>query len=137
MLGTSQQNAIQDSIEKLTCSTRVLAEDFYAHLFLSAPKLREMFPRQMSQQVVKLEQTLVYVLGAMDDTETLSPVLAELGLAHHELGATPAHYTLVKRALIAALSVRVRDWSPEHQAAWSALYDFVADRMLEGARAYG
>ncbi len=130
MLSTEQQAIIQSSIERLTCSTRQLAATFYDHLFARAPQVRQMFPPQMSPQVIKLEQTLVYVIGCMNDTETLFPILDELGEAHGGFGAEPAHYEAVGASLLDALADSIENWDDTQKAAWTALYTMVAERMI-------
>ncbi len=133
MLSSDHVHTIQMSVEHLSCTTRQLAACFYQHLFAASPSVREMFPPQMSPQVVKLEQMLVYILSTMNDPETLFPVLDELGQAHGDLGAVPAHYDAVGKALIAALRESVTGWTEEQEHAWGALYTLVCKRMMAAA----
>lgn len=137
MLSVDQQATIQASIERLNCSTRQLAANFYDHLFARAPQMRDMFSPQMSPQVIKLEQMLVYVIGCMNDTETLFPVLDELGEAHQGFGAVPAHYEAVGASLLDALADSIDGWDDTQLAAWTSLYVMVSDRMIAATRRQG
>lgn len=137
MLAPHQQALIQNSVEALECTTVDLAAVFYGKLFELAPEVRTMFPEEMSTQINKLQQTLVYVLSTMNDTRTLYPVLDELGLAHQDLGATMDHYGVVGEALLSALSENVAGWNEDHHAAWSELYVAVSGRMLDAAAQSG
>lgn len=70
------------------------------------------------------------------DMEKLTIVLKELGAAHLSRGLDleKAHYDLVGEALLDTLEKALGDeFTPETKAAWSGVYAFISEKMLEGA----
>ena len=107
---------------------------FYAQLFARAPALRRLFPEDMTQQEVKIAQTLCIVVRALEASEDLPAMLRELGARHRGYGVKPAHYRIVGEAMLAALRELVGpSFDAEQHAAWSRLFAYVARHMQSGA----
>ena len=109
------------------------AQAFYAHLFQRAPGLRTLFPADMTQQEMKLVQTLGVVAAGLDEPEQLSGLLADLGRRHRGYGVKFAHYIEVGEALVAALAdVNGDAFTDEARASWHRLYTWIAQQMRRG-----
>ncbi|MPQ98381.1 oxidoreductase [Modestobacter sp. I12A-02628] len=106
---------------------------FYAHLFLSHPGTRQMFPVSMAHQRDRLFQALGEVVARVDDLDSLLPVLRELGRDHRKFGTLAAHYPAVGASLLATLQHFDPDWDAARAADWTAAYELVASVMIEAA----
>lgn len=110
------------------------ARAFYARLFELAPGVRALFRGDMAAQEMKLAQTLVTVVGGLDQAEGLVPTIEALGRAHRGYGAKAAHYPVVGQALVDTLAAfNGPAFDPEARAAWERLYSWVAQHMMQGA----
>lgn len=87
----------------------VAALVFYQELFRIDPTLRHLFRDDISGQGRKLMEMLGAVLRLLDDPARLVPILEELGLRHVGYGVLPAHYPIVRQALVAMLRQKLRD----------------------------
>ena len=74
---------------------------FYAHLFLTHPELRPMFPIRMTGQREKLVGALGAVVSSVDNLDDVIPVLEQLGRDHRRFRAVTEHYTAVGASLLA------------------------------------
>jgi len=109
------------------------AKAFYGHLFERAPGLRALFPLDMSQQEMKLEQTLGVVAASLDEPEKITDLLADLGRRHRGYGVKFAHYVEVGIALLDALAdVNGDNFSAEARASWERLYTWISQQMRRG-----
>src|SRR5918993_1325417 len=107
---------------------------FYAHLFLTHPEVRDMFPIRMSEQRDKLVTALGAAVSNVDQLDKVVPVLEQLGRDHRRFGAVTAHYDAVGASLLAALRHFLGPaWTPELHAAWSEAYGTVAKVMVTAA----
>ncbi len=109
------------------------ATRFYAQLFDRAPALRRLFPVDMTQQRMKLMQTLGVVAAGLDEPEKLTGTLEALGARHRGYGVKFAHYVEVGEALMAALAeVNGSAFDGNARAAWQRLYAWVSEQMRRG-----
>jgi len=110
------------------------AELFYAKLFQISPHLREMFPKDMREQRVKLVETLTYAVNGLRHPEILLPVVRDLGKRHIGFKVRPEHYKLVGAALISAMEQGLGPkFTPEIKMAWQACIAFIASEMIAAA----
>jgi hemoglobin-like flavoprotein len=79
------------------------ARIFYAKLFEAAPGVRPMFPPDLELQSRKLTMALDTIVANLENPETNSHLLAEMGKRHAGYGARPEHYHLVIETMIAAM----------------------------------
>lgn len=121
-------NAVAPSADKLT-------EVFYATLFERYPSVKPLFADlDMETQGKRLVQSLVTIVGNLEDGEKLSTFLKKLGFDHVGYGAEAPHYDAVGECLLHALSVVAGDlWNDELTQAWTDAYGAIAGLMLEGA----
>lgn len=106
---------------------------FYAHLFLSHPETRELFPVSMAHQRDRLFQALGEVMARVDDLDSLVPILQQLGRDHRKFGTVAEHYPAVGASLLATLEHFDDQWDDRLAADWTAAYQLVAQVMVEAA----
>jgi len=106
---------------------------FYAHLFLSHPETRAMFPVSMAHQRDRLFAALGDVVARVDDLDALVPMLKQLGRDHRKFGTAAEHYPAVGASLLATLQHFDPGWNADLAADWTAAYELVAQVMIEAA----
>src|SRR6476619_4073887 len=77
---------------------------FYAHLFVSHPELRSMFPLVMSAQRDRLVGALGRVVSSVDDLGSVVPFVQQLGRDHRRFSVIAEHYDAVGASLLWTLS---------------------------------
>ena len=107
---------------------------FYAHLFLSHPETRRMFPVSMATQRDRLFAALGEVVSKVDDLDALVPILQQLGRDHRKFGTAAEHYPAVGASLLATLQHFDDDWNVELAQDWTAAYQLVAQVMIDAAQ---
>jgi len=106
---------------------------FYAHVFLTHPETREMFPVSMATQRDRLFAALGEVMARVDDLDALVPILQQLGRDHRKFGAVAAHYPAVGASLLATLEHFDAEWDDAVAASWAEAYGVIADVMIGAA----
>jgi methyl-accepting chemotaxis protein len=107
---------------------------FYQNLFAADPALRPLFKGNMVEQGHKLTQMLGVAVSKLDDLETLVPVLQDLARRHVGYGVQASHYQTVGAALLKTLAQGLGDeFTPPVREAWVAVYDVVADVMVNAS----
>ncbi len=107
---------------------------FYALVFLRHPELRELFPAAMDQQRDRLFRALLTAAKHVDDGETLTAYLANLGRGHRKYGTLPDHYPSLGECLIGALTRYASEmWNEEVEAAWVRAYTAISQIMIDAA----
>src|SRR3978361_1982749 len=104
---------------------------FYAHLFLSHPETRALFPVSMAHQRDRLFAALGDVVARVDDLDALVPILQQLGRDHRKFGTLAVHYPAVGASLLATLEHFDDEWTPELAKDWTEAYTLVAEVMVE------
>ncbi len=131
--------AVQASCAVVADRPVQLAELFYEHLFAMAPHLRQMFPPDMTGQMVKMTEALLGAIAqlAERDTAELEDALRELGATHRvRYGVQSDHYLYIGHALTRAVRDVAGPWySGALSSAWIGLYQWVAAHMTAGADA--
>jgi hemoglobin-like flavoprotein len=126
------------SFRRLEGRAKELTRTFYEHLFAARPDLEALFPRDMSEQRLKLAGALQLALEHLERPERLTPLLEELGRRHAPYGVREEDFDAVGKALLSALALHEgNDWNARLADAWSHAYDLIATAMLRGLRAGG
>ncbi|MFJ8474962.1 globin domain-containing protein [Kitasatospora sp. NPDC094011] len=108
----------------------VVAEYFYRHLFEHDPALRGLFAEHLDEQQDRLFAALGALVTHLEDTDTALGLLRDLGTRHAAHGALVEHFPAVGASLLATLAHYAGDeWTPETEAAWTAVYAVVSDTM--------
>ncbi|SNS22997.1 NAD(P)H-flavin reductase [Geodermatophilus saharensis] len=106
---------------------------FYAHLFLTHPETRQLFPVSMAHQRDRLFAALGEVVARVDDLDSLVPILQQLGRDHRKFGTVTEHYPAVGASLLATLEHFDEEWDEALAADWTAAYELVASVMVQAA----
>ena len=127
-------DALETSFDLVAPRGDELMNIFYARLFVAAPGVRTLFPRDMETQKKMLLSALVLLRQSLRNLEEIVPTLRDLGARHLAYGARPEHYPVVGAALISAMAeIAGPDWAPEYEQAWADAFDVVAGAMIAGA----
>jgi len=111
-----------------------VASYFYAHLFITNPELRALFPLTMSAQRDRLVGALGRIVSSVDDLGSVVPFVEQLGRDHRRFSVVGEHYDAVGGSLLWTLSHFLGDeWTPEVAADWAAAYGVVATTMIGAA----
>lgn len=111
-----------------------LAEVFYTRLFAAAPRLRSMFPDDLSVQASKLTAALDAVVGTLERPEENARLLGDLGRRHAAYGARPEHYQLVTETLLHAMKqVLGSELSDREAGEWRTALRLIAEQMIAAA----
>ena len=131
-----QTYLIRKTFAEVQHSQHVAALVFYQRLFALDPSLQPMFRGDIEVQAQKLTDMLGVLITMLDSPEHLDAELRAMGARHKEYGVKDEHYETVGRALLDMLAgVLHNQWTPEAQAAWTALYGTVESAMKAGAAA--
>jgi hemoglobin-like flavoprotein len=127
---------VQESFAKVAPISETAAVLFYDRLFEIAPKVKAMFPTDMTEQRRKLMATLAVVVGGLGNLESVLPAASALAKRHVSYGAKAEHYPLVGSALLWTLEKGLGDgWTPDVAEAWTAAYGTLSGFMI--SEAYG
>ncbi len=134
-LGQAQKRLVQTTFAKVEPIAEAAAELFYDKLFELDPALKVLFKGDIKEQGRKLMATLKVAVKGLDDLEKLVPVLQELGRRHAGYGVQDKDYGTVAAALLWTLGQGLKDdFSPEVEAAWTAVYGILAETMKAAAK---
>ncbi|MBC7810754.1 MAG: hemin receptor [Burkholderiales bacterium] len=122
-----QRQLVTLSFARLVPISNEAAAIFYNRLWDIAPETRSLFhTTDMTQQGMKIMQTLGIAVRALHDLDTVSPMLHDLGKRHMSYGVTRDQYELVKSALLWMIEQCLKkDFTPDTRAAWIAAYDLI------------
>ena len=127
---------VQESFAKVAPISETAAVLFYDRLFDIAPKVRSMFPTDLTEQRRKLMATLAVVVGGLGNLESVLPAASALAKRHVSYGAKAEHYPVVGAALLWTLEKGLGDgWTPDVAEAWTAAYGTLSGFMI--SEAYG
>jgi nitric oxide dioxygenase len=131
-----QVTLVQESFAKVAPISETAAVLFYDRLFEIAPKVKAMFPSDMTEQRRKLMATLAVVVGGLGNLESVLPAASALAKRHVSYGAKAEHYPVVGSALLWTLEKGLGDaWTPDVAEAWTAAYGTLSGFMI--SEAYG
>ncbi|HEY7173955.1 MAG TPA: globin domain-containing protein [Micromonosporaceae bacterium] len=112
-----------------------VAQYFYARIFLSDPKLRDLFPLHLDATRARLLGAIVTAVQTIDDPERFDDYLRGLGRDHRKFRIESVHFGLIGQALIDALRAFAGErWSPAYEQAWQDAYREIARKMLAAAQ---
>ena len=134
VLNSDQISSLRSSFAALEPLAPVVAGRFYSRLFELDPSLRGLFHGDMRSQGQKLMGMLGFIVGNLEEPETLVPAVEELGIRHAGYRVEPRHYETVGVALIAAMADTLGEaFTREAAGAWREAYDFLAKVMIDAA----
>lgn len=123
--------AVQNSFDRVFPIKEDFAKTFYTHLFEIAPQARPMFPDDMTEQRLKLTDTLSYTVRHLERPEVVEEAVQGLARRHIRYGALPEHFAPVGTALIYALQHHTPGGLSDLEAeGWLEAYMWISDQML-------
>jgi len=125
--------SLKSSYAEVTATERQLASRFYDELFSAAPNLRPLFPQDLKELLGHFEAALALVIWNLDEMNTLSGPLRDLGARHVHWGARPEDYVIARDALVTAIGALSPAWNAELEQHWRAAVTAIIVPMLEGA----
>jgi NAD(P)H-flavin reductase/hemoglobin-like flavoprotein len=118
-------------------SEKVMAH-FFATLFARNPELRPMFPLSLGESRRLVFGALTRCAWSLDQPESLSRWLGELGRDHRKFGVAEHHYRPFCDALLATVQAFCTgSWSARAQAAWQRALAAITAAMTAGGAAAG
>jgi hemoglobin-like flavoprotein len=119
------------SLAGLLAKGDALSAMFYGLLFERYPHLRELFPKDMTGQRMKLSQTLAWIVTYLDSHDQVLNLIRELGKRHVGYGAKPEHYPLIRDTLVEAMGRTAgAEWSEGRAEDWRLSIDLIARHMM-------
>ncbi|SHJ90557.1 Hemoglobin-like flavoprotein [Pseudonocardia thermophila] len=129
--------AVRQSLQAVVDRPLELAEVFYEELFAMEPRLRAVFPHDLSGQMYKMTEMLLAAITGLTepDLSQLEARLHELGRRHFfRYGVEPWQYTYIGHALVRAVrEVAGPAFSGAMSSSWIALAQWVTAHMIAGA----
>ncbi|MFQ5537981.1 MAG: globin domain-containing protein [Gemmatimonadota bacterium] len=123
---------LEVSYEKLRPRLDEFVASFYSR-FKSDPALARLFDGVGEEaERRKLHQAMAFIVSGARSTETLAPVLQELGRKHAAYGMRREHYPSFREAFTHALS-EVLTESDGERCEWGRALDLIAHHLLKGA----
>jgi NAD(P)H-flavin reductase/hemoglobin-like flavoprotein len=125
---------VKESFSSLAKNAEAAMEHFYARLFVRYPEIRSMFPHAMHDHMQRVFAALARIVWAIDNPDSLTAYLSQLGLVHRKFGVKERHY----EPFLAVLAETVRhfsgaDWTVQTQAAWDKALARASSVMLAAA----
>ncbi len=127
---------IRSSFSEISAEPRALASLFYTELFAVAPRLRTLFPVDLTSLQGHFEAALALVTRNLEEMQTIEQPLRDLGAQHVQWGAKPEDYVVVREALIRAIRLSSRAWTDTLERDWRRAITDIAVPMLQGAAVY-
>ncbi|MBU2731309.1 globin domain-containing protein [Acidithiobacillus ferridurans] len=111
-----------------------VAEHFYNYMFTHFPEVRKMFPGDMTEQRVRLFNSVILIATNIDTMEVLVPYLKELGVGHIKYDTRPEHYPIVGKSLLNTLKHFLgAAWTQEMAESWIEAYNLASTVCIEAA----
>src|SRR5262245_61822346 len=124
---------VKGSFAVVTTRPAFLAARFYHELFRMAPKLRPLFPTDLTLLQGHFESALALVVRNLDEVEALREPLRDLGAQHVHWGARPEDYVTAREALIRAIGALSPSWTASLEQHWRNAITAIIVTMLQGA----
>lgn len=134
MLSEKSRPYIDASVPVLKEHGMAVTTRFYESMFAEHPELTNMF--NMGNQANGAQQqalaSAVFAYAANhSNADALAPVLGRIAHKHASVGLTSAHYPIVGRHLLGAISTTLGDAAtPELMAAWDEAYWLIAGELI-------
>ena len=107
---------------------------FYSKLFFDHPEVRNLFPKDMSDQHLKLISKFNVVVARLDHLEDLRSDIEAMARRHVGYGVSPQQYAFVGAALLWTLARGLgQDWTPAVAEAWQTCYEHLSSIMIQAA----
>jgi hemoglobin-like flavoprotein len=128
-----QKKLVKNTWKMVAPMADAAARRFYDRLFEIDASAQTLFKSSdLPEQRRKLVQALSLVVQGIDDLAALTPVLADLGRRHAQLGVTESQYESVGAALLWTFEQSLGStWTADVKLAWAGAYAVLAGVMKE------
>lgn len=124
------QLELQASLHLMLQDEVAFARLFYDKVFTIAPQARALFRSNMTDQGRLLTHMLGGIVYSLSRPAHLTTGLKKLGQSHIKYGVKPAHYPIVKQAMMEAIDETLGNLKTGKSLdAWSTALDFVMNAM--------
>jgi len=131
-----QKMLVERTFRRVANESDIVAAQFYARLFETAPPLALLFKGDMTEQGQKLMQMIAIAVGALNRLDTLGPAVEALGSRHVAYRVKKEDYQTFGSALLWTLERFLgTEFTPEVKDAWTAVYGLLTE--VATAKAYG
>ena len=127
---------VRNSHAALPAEGRQLSARFYQELFAAAPRLRPLFPTDLTNLQGHFESALALVVRNLSEVGGLQDALRDLGAQHVHWGARPEDYVTAREALVTAIGALSPAWTAQLEQDWRDAVTAIVVPMLEGAAVY-
>ena len=111
-----------------------VAAHFYDTMFQHFPEVRKMFPGDMSEQRVRLFNSVILIASNIDNTDMLVPYLKELGAGHIRYDTRPEHYPIVGKSLLLTLKHFLGPaWTTAMAESWIEAHNLASTICIQAA----
>lgn len=123
---------VKKTWRKLMMVDPILVGDlFYTKLFTDNPRIRNLFPQDMTAQNKKLTDMLTSIITSIDHIDDLKKDIDDMARRHVNYNVKPEHYDLVGKSLLWTLERGLgSDWNQDVKNAWVSCYTTLAEQML-------
>ena len=109
----------------------LVADLFYTKLFNDYPRIRPLFPKDMSTQNKKLTEMLTMIVTCIDHPDAMRKDVINMAQRHTSYYVKPEHYNMVGQSLLWTLEQGIgTEWNSEVKDAWTIVYHTVTEMML-------
>lgn len=130
-LTDAEKNAIRSSHALLRDELDRISGTFYTILFNRMPKLRTLFPDDMSGQGMRFMAAIGFVVENLDDEAELNRHLDLLAKGHASFKLRPDAYREMQEALINTLTEALGSrFTNEIELAWRSAFDQICTAMI-------
>lgn len=141
----AQIRLVRNSFTKIEPIATQIGSTFYNKLFYMEPSTRSLFKGDMAAQHAKfmsvinelvslhLRSLISLPVTLLNNSEAAMPAIHALGQRHAHWGVSPAHFDLMRKALMETLhEVLGAEFTPQTSEAWQAAFDLMANVMKKG-----
>jgi hemoglobin-like flavoprotein len=133
-----QIDTMESTLASLVPVLDDVAADFYRRVLAAAPETADLFTGDPAVQRRRFAAELAAIVGAMKDHEAFVARTSQLGRRHVHYGARPAHYEVMRAALLDSLAFALGSaWTDEVAEAWRLGFRLTAEAMMQAAPAEG
>lgn len=129
-----QVDLIRKSFDAMWSMNRDIGDLCYSRFFELSPEAKDLFPRDMERQRVKLMDMIAALVGSLDQPSLFQSLVTHSGRQHSRLGVQPSQYAALGKALMWSLECKFgASFTPELRESWRILYATVQAEMLRAA----
>jgi hemoglobin-like flavoprotein len=125
---------VRDSWAEIVPMRKQVCAEFYQRLFARYPELRPLFKDDIERQTSLFVTMLNTVVSSLENREPVVPLIKTVGARHADYGVGNADYDKFSNVLLDSFADALGErFTPDVRAAWTEVYEELADTMRQGA----